>query len=152
MPVLIVDIDGHRRAAVLPPRVLIGRKSMNHLVIDHRAVSRLHAWIDGRGPDGWYIADATSRTGTRVNGEPVIVRRVLGDGDEITVGPAKMRFLAADAVPPGLEQFEIPAEPTTSPTDKGVGFDCSCGAPLWAGEGFYGHVGRCTYCGQSLAV
>src|SRR3954454_7422569 len=100
MAVLIIELGGHQRAAVLPSRVLIGRKSMNHLVIDHRAVSRLHAWIDGRGADGWYISDATSRTGTRVNGEPVITRRFLNDGDEITVGPAKLWFLAGDQVPP----------------------------------------------------
>lgn len=152
MPILVVELEGSRRAAVLPPRILIGRKSMNHLVIDHRAVSRLHAWIDGRAGDGWYIADATSRTGTRVNGEPVIRRRLLNDGDEITVGPATIRFLADARLPEGAEAFEIPAEPTIAPKEKGVRFDCTCGAPLWAGEGFYGHVGQCTYCGQALAV
>src|SRR5829696_2839947 len=149
MPVLVVDHAGHRRGARLPRRVLIGRRGMNHLVIDHRDVSRMHAWI---GSDGsrYHINDTGTRTGTRVNGRPLQSRHTLADGDRISIGPATLTFLADDQVPPQVEEFWIHDDPPSADADeKGVLFDCACGAPLWAGLEFAGHQGSCRYCGRS---
>src|SRR5947209_3417714 len=135
MAVLLVELHGTRRGSVLPRRVLIGRRPMNHLVIDHPAVSRLHAWIDGEG-DRYYISDTGSRTGTRVNGQRVIARHLLGDEDEITIGPAKLTFLAEPRVRAGVEVFDLSAAPDAPPAPPappgasgasggpGILFDC----------------------------
>src|SRR3954449_7226758 len=101
MGVLTIEHEGRRRAAVLPRRVRIGRRSMNHLVIDHRTVSRLHAWVDATD-EGVFITDAGSRTGTRVNGRPIESRHPLADGDEVSIGPAKLTFRAEQQIPPGV--------------------------------------------------
>ena len=37
--------------APLARRILIGRRSGNHVVINDRAVSMIHAWIDKRGEE-----------------------------------------------------------------------------------------------------
>jgi hypothetical protein len=153
MAVLIVEHEGLCRGARLPRRVLIGRRAINHLVIDHRLVSRMHAWIDCDG-DRCFLTDTGTRTGTTVNGIPLASRYQLVDGDEIAIGPARLTFLAGDEVPGHAATFVIPDEPPAASDDdeKGVLFECACGAPMWAGLDHAGHQGRCRYCGRSLKV
>jgi hypothetical protein len=152
MPILIVEYPGPRRGAKLPPRVLVGRRSMNHLVVDHPDVSRMHAWIDRVGGD-FVLTDMRSRTGTTVNGRRLPRSRALVDGDVIAVGPTKLTFLAADRLPAGVEPFEIPRLPVVSHRDVGVRFDCPhCRAPMWAAPQFAGHFGSCVYCGEEFTV
>jgi FHA domain len=81
----------------------IGRGRGADIRLNDPSVSRLHAEFVRRGPY-IYLADlGLSRNGTRVNGRP-IARRVLDDGDVITLGSARCRIegipaeeLAADA-------------------------------------------------------
>lgn len=152
MAVLLVELHGIKRGSVLPRRVLIGRRSMNHLVIDDPAVSRMHAWIEGEG-DRYYINDAGSRTGTRVNGQRIVSRHLLGDEDEISVGPAKLTFLAESRLRPGVAPIDLASPPNVAPDENGIAFDCpSCHAPLWASRNFAGGTGQCKYCGGALVV
>lgn len=152
MPILIVEHKGTQRAAILPERVLIGRRSMNNLVIDDPAVSRMHAWIDRIG-EASHITDMRSRTGTRVDGQPPTQQQQLNDGDVIEIGPAKLRFFERDDIPAGLSRFEIPAEAKPSSRDAGIRFDCpQCTAPMWAAPQFAGHRGECTYCLEAFVV
>ena len=132
----------------------MGRKSINQLVIDHRAVSRLHAWIErtGEGDEAYQITDATSRSGTKVNGRSIGAKHPLADGDEIRIGPAKLTFLAGPDLPPGVTTFDLRPEPSVPAGERGVLFDCPCGAPMWAGEAFVGHAGQCQYCGRDITV
>ena len=152
MPLLIVEYPGPRRGAKMPPRVLIGRRSMNHLVIDHADVSRMHAWID-RVDGKFVLTDMRSRTATTVNGRVLPRSRALVDGDVIAIGPAKLTFLAGDDLPAGVEPFEIPRLPAISRRDVGVRFDCPhCRAPMWAAPQFAMHLGSCVYCGEEFVV
>src|SRR4051812_26452135 len=128
MAVLIVEFDGTKRAAKLPRRVLIGRRGMNHLLVDHRAVSRMHAWIAGSN-ERYTISDARSRTGTKVNGERVDQRRPLAEGDVITIGPARLTFMFGDELPPDAEPLDLSVDPAAVAEEKGILFDCACGAP-----------------------
>lgn len=91
MCLLTVEHHGHRRKAPLARRVLIGRRTGNHVVIDDPAVSMIHAWIDRRG-DQCVLTDTGSRTGTLVNGKRITRPLPLCDGDRITVGPATLTF------------------------------------------------------------
>jgi hypothetical protein len=152
MAILIVEHRGKMRGTALPPRVLIGRRSMNHLVIDDPAVSRMHAWIDQLGA-GYYLTDMHSRTGTRVNGQPAYQQQQLSDGDVIEIGPARLTFRDVDQIPPGIERFELPQQPVLSSRDVGIQFDCpQCTAPLWAAPQFAGHTGECSYCHEAFTV
>jgi FHA domain len=153
MPVLIVEHEGQCRGARLPRRVLIGRRATNHLVINHRLVSRMHAWIDCDG-GRCFLTDTGTRTGTTVNGIPLASRYELVDGDEIVIGPARLTFLGGEAVPEHAAEFVIPdaPPPVADDNEKGVLFECACGAPMWAGLDHAGHQGQCRYCGRSLKV
>jgi hypothetical protein len=152
MAILLVDHKGQHRAAILPARVLIGRRSMNNLVIEDPAISRMHAWIDRQG-NASYLTDMRSRTGTRINGRPATLRQQLHDGDIIEIGPVRLRFFESDVIPGGIEWLEIPAEATLTERDPGIRFDCPhCQAPMWAAPQFAGHKGECTYCGKPFLV
>src|SRR5687768_17106186 len=120
MAVLILEFRNEKRAAQLPARVLIGRRSMNHLVINDPAVSRMHAWIDQLGAD-YYLTDMHSRTGTRINGQPVAhQQQQLNHGDLIEIGPAKLTFKDVGSLPLGIEPLELPAVPVIASDRKSV--------------------------------
>jgi pSer/pThr/pTyr-binding forkhead associated (FHA) protein len=80
-----------------PPadRLVIGRREGCELALRWDAeVSRLHAQLERVGGD-WVVCDeGLSHNGTFVNGERVLSRRRLRDGDVITVGGTVMSFSA----------------------------------------------------------
>ncbi len=126
---------------------------MNHLVIDDPGVSRMHAWIDGEGDDRYYINDAGSRTGTRVNGQRIVARHLLADEDEIAIGPAKLTFLAESTLRAGVDPIDLASPPKVAAAENGIPFDCpSCKAPLWASANFAGGAGKCKCCGNDVVV
>ena len=143
MAILIVEHNGTLEGASLSGRILIGRRANNHVVIDHPAVSRIHAWIDTTDRQ-FCITDAGSRTGTFVNGLRVAGGRLaLRHGDRITVGPASLTFRADTSLPAGVSQLNFgdarrgrqrpdPGTPPQPEADGGILFDCpSCRSPLW---------------------
>ncbi|RMG16046.1 MAG: FHA domain-containing protein [Planctomycetota bacterium] len=77
-----------------------GRGDSCDHTIDSKVVSRRHARIHWQGTDPPVpeITDLDSRNGICVNGVPV-KRRLLEDGDEVSIGPlnATLRVLAANA-------------------------------------------------------
>ncbi len=151
MAILIIEQPGRRQAGILGQRVLIGRWSRNAIVINDRAVSRIHAWIgmkDGRH----YIADGHSRTGTAVNGEPFTDRRTLNDGDEIRIGPALIRYQLDLSPPVDCDPIDLAAIPAGHPSSEGgVFLDCECDAPLWVPTG-YSRNATCVYCGRPITL
>lgn len=68
----------------------IGRLSTSDIVIDDQNVSRRHAELHPLG-DAYQLVDLGSTNGCKVNGRR-IERQVLNDGDEITLGPIRLRF------------------------------------------------------------
>ena len=93
--------DGRvQECLVTPDRpVTIGRDPKNTLAIDSRAVSKAHAIVELRNGE-YTVQDLESANGTRVNGEPTLVR-VLEAGDELQVGDVTLTFvdLGGDAKP-----------------------------------------------------
>ncbi len=71
-------------------RVMIGRLAASDLTLADSNVSRRHAEIV-RTAEGYEIVDLGSTNGTLVNDEPVD-RRVLADGDRITLGTVNLIF------------------------------------------------------------
>ena len=83
--------DGSRVQLGAEP-LSIGRSPDSDVVLADAEVSRHHAEIR-RTDDGFTIVDLGSMNGTRVNGAGVRERE-LRDGDEIVIGPARLRFEA----------------------------------------------------------
>jgi pSer/pThr/pTyr-binding forkhead associated (FHA) protein len=84
--------------------ISIGRSSAADIVLHHSSISRTHCTIEQSG-NSWRIRDHHSRHGLKVNG----VRRgeaVLGEGDQIHLGPYQLVFHATNAA--------APSQPTTA--------------------------------------
>jgi hypothetical protein len=83
-------VNGTRIFPLTQPVVNIGRRPDNHLVIDDRRVSRVHAQL--RAIKGRYVIfDLDSRGGTFVNDQPVH-QSVLYPGDVISLAGVPLVF------------------------------------------------------------
>ena len=84
----IVELDGEAHA-----KVTVGRSERADVVIGWDAeVSRIHAEIECVGGE-WLLADdGLSSNGTFINGQRVVARRRLTDGDAIRVGATVILF------------------------------------------------------------
>ncbi|MBA2539713.1 MAG: FHA domain-containing protein [Deltaproteobacteria bacterium] len=60
--------------ASFPDRITIGRTSNNDIAISDHSISRLHAYVKVQGTT-WVVADAGSKNGSWVRGEPLEARR-----------------------------------------------------------------------------
>jgi pSer/pThr/pTyr-binding forkhead associated (FHA) protein len=80
----------------------VGRTGAVDLLLDFDPeVSRLHAQLERLGEEWVVVDDGLSRNGTFVNGERVVARRRLRDGDAIRFGETVVVFRA-----PGSESEE----------------------------------------------
>ena len=78
----------------------IGKVKSNDIVLPLPSVSRFHAVIAKRRKD-WVVFDTSARTvGVLVNGEKVEKRRVIENGDIITIGSIDMKFECDEALSP----------------------------------------------------
>ena len=71
--------------------LLIGRNSVNDIVIDNLAVSSQHAKIESNG-EGFKFVDLQSENGSFVDGR-LVKSYWLNDGDAITIGKHTLEFL-----------------------------------------------------------
>lgn len=75
----------------------IGRKETCDIQLDDSAASRLHATLT-RDDLGWVVTDNEATNTTKVNGAP-ITRRLLNDGDIITIGTTQLTYRNAGGMP-----------------------------------------------------
>ncbi len=96
-----VDKDRKGEKVLLAkPRVTVGRRETNTVVLDDRMASGHHCEID-RDINGYTIRDLGSTNGTLVNGEP-ITEALLSHGVRIRVGNS--RFVFKD---PSMQDVEV---------------------------------------------
>jgi pSer/pThr/pTyr-binding forkhead associated (FHA) protein len=91
-----------RRIAVDRPRLTIGRRPNNDVMLDDLTVSGEHAVLHTAAGET-VIHDLNSRNGTLVNGVPVL-QQVLVEGDRVEVGIYRLHYVlerAADPTPAG---------------------------------------------------
>jgi pSer/pThr/pTyr-binding forkhead associated (FHA) protein len=81
--------------------IVVGRQPGVKLRLSDVKVSREHSKIFEQGGE-WFVVDLNSRNGTLVNDAPV-TRRALHDGDEITIGETRMRFVLPKPAAPEVE-------------------------------------------------
>jgi DNA-binding NtrC family response regulator/pSer/pThr/pTyr-binding forkhead associated (FHA) protein len=91
--------------------VTFGRSRSALVVVDHPAVSRIHARVRRSG-DAIEVEDLGSRNGTKVNGERIDGPRRLARGDEIAMGP----ITAVVSITSGLRADHPIADATTGET------------------------------------
>jgi len=91
----ILDLDGEAQ-----PKLTVGRSDRADVVIGWDGeVSRIHAEIECVGGE-WLLADdGLSSNGTFVNGQRIVGRRRLSDGDAIRVGATVILFRNPRAAP-----------------------------------------------------
>ena len=80
-----------RRIAIDAPRLTIGRRPYNDVMLDDLTVSGEHAVLHTAHGEST-IEDLNSRNGTLVNGVPV-TRRLLADGDRIEIGIYRLHYV-----------------------------------------------------------
>ena len=103
----LIRTDGESPVAhVLERRTRIGRAAGCELQIDSSSVSRHHALLLV-GPRETVIEDLNSTNGVLVNGRKV-TRQVLNDGDSLTFGETKFRYIVKTPQRPSATR---PAEP-----------------------------------------
>lgn len=86
---VIVDLETTRDHAT------IGRREGSDVCLSWDSeVSRLHAELERLGEDWVIVDDGLSHNGTFVNGERVVARRRLRDGDTIAIGGTQIVFRA----------------------------------------------------------
>jgi predicted component of type VI protein secretion system len=79
-------------------RASIGRAEGNDVILDwDREVSRSHAQVERIGSDWALVDDGLSRNGSQVNGERIVGRRRLSDGDVLRIGQTTLVFRAPGA-------------------------------------------------------
>ncbi len=83
------------------PSVLIGRTSECDVVLYDPGVSRKHARVFSDGP-GYAVEDMGSSNGTKVNGS-IVKKKVLKDGDAISLGPVVFNFTGGGSEALGSE-------------------------------------------------
>jgi len=80
-----------RRIVVDQPRMTIGRRPYNDVMLDDLTVSGEHAVLHTSAGES-VIHDLQSRNGTLVNGVPVM-QRALVDGDRIEIGIYRLHYV-----------------------------------------------------------
>jgi pSer/pThr/pTyr-binding forkhead associated (FHA) protein len=71
---------------------MVGRDRRTHIPICEPCLSRHHAAIHYIHHEGFYLIDLNSTNGSFVNGEPVLQRQMLKDGDQIRLGSITITF------------------------------------------------------------
>lgn len=74
---------------------LVGRSNQAAIILDSPWVSRLHALIQRRNNEAFYVVDLGSRNGTFVNGRRVTLPVRLRERDEMVFGQVRMQLLLA---------------------------------------------------------
>ncbi len=104
MTAVLVELESHRRFAVAE-RAVIGRGADCDIQLDDPMVSSAHAEVVRTAAGGFEVRDLQSRRGTFVGARKVATAE-LCDGDELMVGPFRLRFdtrshITGDSLGPG---------------------------------------------------
>jgi len=103
---VVEGIDKGRVFRELPVPVSIGREEGNALRLNDERVSRFHAKVQYDGEDV-ILTDLESTNGTRINGDPVQIRRLL-PGDRVCLGRSVLVFGTAEEIRARVAHLRAP--------------------------------------------
>jgi len=116
---VLEGIDKGRVFRDLPIPVTIGREEGNMVRLNDERVSRFHAKVQVDGED-IIITDLDSTNGTKINGNPVQIRR-LRPGDQIALGRSTILFGSHSEISQRKAGLRQSSNQTVIPLDKTVG-------------------------------
>ena len=124
VPFLVLH-DGAGRQVLhelAPGTLTVGRSADCDLSLGwDREVSRLHAQLEATGGHWVLVDDGLSRNGSFVNGERVVGRRVLRDGDRLVFGDTAVIYRAAPSGDSSTAVVpESPAAVLLTPTQRKI--------------------------------
>lgn len=93
--IMLVDHARRTKFPVLYWENSIGRSKSCDIVLPDESASRDHAVLMRR-EEGWIICDTGSKTGVQVNGRKIGGQKVLGIGDEVTMGSTTVMLMNAE--------------------------------------------------------
>jgi hypothetical protein len=101
MPQLIASVDGVeiKHVYLQKDRTTLGRKADNDIVLDNMVVSGRHCAFDLVGLADVFLVDLGSTNGTYINDHMVKNRVLLQDGDIISIGHFRVKYLQASEQP-----------------------------------------------------
>lgn len=101
MPQLIASVDGVeiKHVYLQKDRTTLGRKADNDIVLDNMVVSGRHCAFDLVGLADVFLVDLGSTNGTYINDHMVKSRVLLQDGDIISIGHFRVKYLQASEQP-----------------------------------------------------
>ena len=101
MPQLIASVDGVeiKHVFLQKDRTTLGRKADNDIVLDNMVVSGRHCAFDLVGLADVFLVDLGSTNGTYINDHMVKNRTLLEDGDIISIGHFRVKYLQASEQP-----------------------------------------------------
>ncbi len=104
------------------PRLAVGRGQEADVCLDFDAeVSGLHAELERSGGEWLVVDDGLSRNGTFVNGERVVARRRLRDGDALRFGSTLVVFWASgEETEETARASDLPQASSVTDTQKRV--------------------------------
>ena len=84
--------------APFPNRIGVGRTPSVDVSVNHRAISKYHAFFELHEKGVWTLSDAGSKNGTTVNDERLIARiaRPIEDGARVRFGHLEFLFCSAE--------------------------------------------------------
>jgi pSer/pThr/pTyr-binding forkhead associated (FHA) protein len=119
---LFFDGAGRQVLHELDEQVTVGRGADCDVSLGwDREVSRLHAQLERVGAHWVLVDDGLSRNGSFVNGERVVGRRVLRDGDRLVFGETPVIYRAADSgASSTIGVMTSPAAVNLTPTQRQI--------------------------------
>lgn len=88
-----LELPGKTSRAIHHWECIIGTAAASDIVLNDESVAKSHAAILRDGGGQWTVYDLDSQTGVKVNDLPVDKEALLKNGDQITVGKVKLRFM-----------------------------------------------------------
>jgi pSer/pThr/pTyr-binding forkhead associated (FHA) protein len=120
---LYFDGAGQQVLYELEDEITVGRGADCDVALGwDREVSRLHAQLERVGAHWVLVDDGLSRNGSFVNGERVVGRRALRDGDRLVFGdtPVFYRAPASEGASSTINVTTSPAAVNLTPTQKQI--------------------------------
>ena len=119
---LFFDGAGRQVLHELDEQVTVGRGADCDVSLGwDREVSRLHAQLERVGAHWVLVDDGLSRNGSFVNGERVVGRRVLRDGDRLVFGETPVIYRATDSgASSTMGVMTSPSAVTLTPTQRQI--------------------------------
>src|SRR5437868_10919585 len=126
---VLEGVDKGRLFRDLAIPVTIGREEGNVLRLNDERVSRFHAKVQ-LDNDDVILTDLDSTNGTRINGHPVQIRRILA-GDRVGIGRSILVFGSNQEIAARVAADKAQHHPTSAPQgSRTMPSDATCAGDL----------------------